>query len=691
MIQAFVSSTYTDLKDHRAYVIDRLARCGIFVDPMEKWAAADDAPKKLSVQRVKDCDFCVLLVGFRRGFVPEGEPLSITQMEYRAAVECGLEVFIFIANEKADWPEDALAGLRDDPKIAQWRNDLPKDKVVGFFTPQPQSIDVDAAVARWLMTKWSARHGAETDGSLDAASRDAMSIDIRAYTNSDGVLLAWRTARPIEGCRGFAIHRRLLGDAGVTEDVVPSLFRKDGEFQNFKRVLPLDPQQEARYRVTPVIGPPDALGEAAGQHAGSGWTPWLSLRTGSQPGCRAYFNRGEMSRSRLASDKATASEDSMLRKLRRNGERDHKFLGAGLRDELLTLLTGARLSGQRVSAALADLDDPDLVNGLKDIGKNLRLLLGPIRPGPNSREASRVRVTLRGELEQAGVQVFEQKLQKGGSALSNFAVFCDSLGTPARLWTGSTAWTSRALFLRSNSALVVDSPVLARAYLDLWDELHDNASRPRLPFHLRESGMSITVWATPTPGHGDLRDVIRLIRGARQGIMFLFDEQQAAAKVKMEILRLRSDRDLFIEGISWSRHNGNKGLVSCEYRVNDEAPVVGEPSSGPFFDGMIVLIDPFGPHPAIVTGSHDLSKATSIRNQSDLLIIENAPALAAEYAVHMSHQMLGFKWRRYVAAVKKGKSPPAQLQQTDKWQQPFFEGTRRSEFNFLFGALSPRL
>ena len=35
MTRAFVSSTYRDLKDHRAYVIDRLRRGGIIVDPME--------------------------------------------------------------------------------------------------------------------------------------------------------------------------------------------------------------------------------------------------------------------------------------------------------------------------------------------------------------------------------------------------------------------------------------------------------------------------------------------------------------------------------------------------------------------------------------------------------------------------------------------------------------------------------
>ena len=45
MIRAFVSSTYRDLRDHRAYVIDRLTQSGIFVDPMKKWTAASDEPR----------------------------------------------------------------------------------------------------------------------------------------------------------------------------------------------------------------------------------------------------------------------------------------------------------------------------------------------------------------------------------------------------------------------------------------------------------------------------------------------------------------------------------------------------------------------------------------------------------------------------------------------------------------------
>ena len=47
-IKTFVSSTYEDLKDHRAHVIKALRKSGIFVDPMEDWTAQSDEPKVFS-------------------------------------------------------------------------------------------------------------------------------------------------------------------------------------------------------------------------------------------------------------------------------------------------------------------------------------------------------------------------------------------------------------------------------------------------------------------------------------------------------------------------------------------------------------------------------------------------------------------------------------------------------------------
>jgi hypothetical protein len=145
------------------------------------------------------------------------QTLSITQMEYRETLR-RIDVLVFMANEEADWPAAATAGLRAEPETVRWRAELQEHKVVGFFTSRPESIDVDAALARWLQS----RAESQAKGEPGAASDGTAAIDIRAYSNSEGVLIVWRSAQPIERCLGFALYRRVLGNAGISDEVVTS-------------------------------------------------------------------------------------------------------------------------------------------------------------------------------------------------------------------------------------------------------------------------------------------------------------------------------------------------------------------------------------------------------------------------------------------------------------------------------------
>lgn len=87
--KAVVSSTFEDLKDHRAYVIRLLRKAGFFVDAMEDWAADSDEPKKFSQDRLAGCALCVLLVAFRRGHVPDGEtPLVCGKVDESSVSQC---------------------------------------------------------------------------------------------------------------------------------------------------------------------------------------------------------------------------------------------------------------------------------------------------------------------------------------------------------------------------------------------------------------------------------------------------------------------------------------------------------------------------------------------------------------------------------------------------------------------------
>jgi hypothetical protein len=148
-VKVFVSSTYIDLKEHRQRVIAQLRRAGYHVDPMEDWTSDADEPRRFSLDRLDGCQACVLLVGFRRGFVPAAEARSITQMEYDHAIERGIDVLPFLLDDRVtSWPEP-YDDRTQDPLLKAWREYLGLHHGVEQFTAEPTSLDVLPALSRW--------------------------------------------------------------------------------------------------------------------------------------------------------------------------------------------------------------------------------------------------------------------------------------------------------------------------------------------------------------------------------------------------------------------------------------------------------------------------------------------------------------------------------------------------------------
>jgi hypothetical protein len=293
-----------------------------------------------------------------------------------------------------------------------------------------------------------------------------------------------------------------------------------------------------------------------------------------------------------------------------------------------------------------------------------------------------------------------RKLEKAGAHLylvphrfrHQFMVVCDRWGTPVRAWTGSGSWTTESLCLRNSHALLVDSVPLARAYLDRWEYLRDSADparpsrrrRPGRPGQILLDQTAITLWNTPAASAADLRDVTRLIRGAREGILFLMGGYPGANPVLDEILQVGRE-DLFVRGITSTVRGRGKPYITfydpfteSRGRMAAESPI----------DSNLIVIDPFGPHPVVIGGSHDFGLKTSAKENSDLLIIEDAPGLATECAVHLI-RLFDHNRFRSIASQLTGRSMFMGLKQDDAWQQKYFAKVKHSEFNFFFGSLWP--
>ena len=101
----------------------------------------------------------------------------------------------------------------------------------------------------------------------------------------------------------------------------------------------------------------------------------------------------------------------------------------------------------------------------------------------------------------------------------------------------------------------------------------------------------------------------------------------------------------------------------------------------------VVLVDPFGAHPVLLTGSHNLGPKASGTNDENLLVIRDAPGLAAAYAANIMAIYNQYRWRfrRKVQPVSKRWKG---LKDTDTWQKGYLQPGSKAlrEINFWVGA-----
>ena len=103
MAKIYVSSTYLDLQEYRAHVERVIRRMGHTDVTMEYYVAEDTRPVAKCLADVTACDLYVGIFAWRYGYIPAGQDKSVTEQEYRKAIELGKPCFIFILKDDAPW------------------------------------------------------------------------------------------------------------------------------------------------------------------------------------------------------------------------------------------------------------------------------------------------------------------------------------------------------------------------------------------------------------------------------------------------------------------------------------------------------------------------------------------------------------------------------------------------------------
>jgi len=139
--RAYVSATFKDLQAHRQIVNVVLRRFGYEDVAMEYYVAEDVRPLEKCLQDVAECDLYVGILAWRYGYVPETdnpEKLSITELEYRKAVELKKPRLLFVIDEDADWPAKFMD--IDRSNVARLHAVIRADRLGGTFST-PDSLE----------------------------------------------------------------------------------------------------------------------------------------------------------------------------------------------------------------------------------------------------------------------------------------------------------------------------------------------------------------------------------------------------------------------------------------------------------------------------------------------------------------------------------------------------------------------
>ena len=467
----------------------------------------------------------------------------------------------------------------------------------------------------------------------------------------------------------------------------------------------VQPGNVVQYSIVPVVGP-DKDHLQPSQPDASAQTPPMTVSGQASAHVSSYFNKGIVSAQWVSRALKAIGPNAKLGDLIGQTNQPNNLLRNALsgllRPQLLQLLDDVKTNGGEIYAALYELNDPELIPALVALGQKCHLILanGAFKP-PDNDENIKVRAQLRGK-----VDLHDRKVSKNHFAHNKFVVACDSAGRPQRVLSGSTNWTMTGLCTQANNGIIVDDPDLGAFFIKEWNLL--KAAGNDYPPSLMQAnskaatfnvdGGTITQWFAPTDKGEDLDYARQLINGAEQGILFLFfnpgvfepdDKPEQWTLLQNIVARHQQGAPnynpaLYIHGIvnqeiaglttegtgKPSQHaaldptnlspvklfdGGNTAPTPLTYEsmvpkaIKDafhdwQAEVMNQ---GVHVHSKVVVIDPFGKKPVVITGSHNLGFKASTKNDDNMMIVEGNAPLAAAYAANIIAIYQTYRWNKY--------------------------------------------
>jgi hypothetical protein len=349
------------------------------------------------------------------------------------------------------------------------------------------------------------------------------------------------------------------------------------------------------------------------------------------------------------------------------------FLGGRLKAGLLAQLRRAQKSGAHVYVSTGELRDPEILPALAEYGERAHI-----------------------------------SSRNGGWLHKSVIVFTepDEPDNPVSVWLQSGDLTSHGICCQSNHALFIDDPRPARRFLDEW------RGTSELKSHARDS---------------QRRTAERAIDNAQEGILFLASgvtNPWPLFERLFKVMRDPAGADLLVHGllhrtarrnlppsVTFVHRNHRSSAASVDVMVPAVVPMTpgmgkqqsdaalsvnewassvrryaerrAEGVSGLLPRSNVLLVDPFGKHPAIIIGGWGGARAGGQSDQP--FTLDNDAATARQYAVYIMMIYNQYRWRfQQIEAAKKGRTIGGWNGLMAPWhgQASYRRGGRKVELSF---------
>lgn len=559
-----------------------------------------------------------------------------------------------------------------------------------------------------------------------STTKNGLTVRVIAGTR-DAIIAIDLQENKRKGCLGFSIQRTSLGPVsqpvsagGQKSEWLPNMLRfpsvplspsqtvsttEDAPLQKFRwGDYSLEPGKVYRYKIIPRYGKPSALTALPGLE--NGVEVEITTEDPNSEETSVFFNRAAAASTAFnrefpdVKDVSDASEEA---------SRARKWLSNGLEEAVLAFLNKAE-KGDALHAAIYEFQKAELLKGIKDAarrGVGIEVVYHHRNTGEKDKTAAKNDEAIRAAglddetLAAENLQpiVKPRKANPQNAIMHNkFVVLLKNDGTkpvPTAVWTGSTNWTDGGIYGQLNVGHAVYDAEVAAAYEAYFELLHDDADATTIkhalgnltPASLLISGEhKVTPIFSPQSEATMLHLYAKLCEDAKLLMVsapFALSPIILAALIEKNYSILRF---MLLDKIGSLGHEVN----IIEGDPNDSIAVATTISSplhdfqGKLLEGKesfhhagihihskIILVDPFGSDPIIVTGSANFSNNSTEVNDSNSMILRGLTAVADIYSTEFMRMFEHYHFRANEAKAK-DKSKTLSLTEDDSWSDEYY-------------------